>query len=76
MVTWQIPEVIIQIYLMQATKIFIFLTDVAAVAMRAAHLNDGLSRVPAITVLPKAVFAVKSAKTISLISCGIYPTHP
>lgn len=58
---------------MQKNQIFIFLTAVAVVAFRAAHLDDGPSRVPAITTLPKAVSAVKSEKTICLIICEIYP---
>lgn len=72
MITCQILEVII---LNENNQSLIFLTDVAVVAIRAAYLNDGPFRVPAITALPKAASAVKSEKTISLIFCEVYPTH-
>lgn len=72
MIICQILEVII---LNANHQILIFLTDVAVVAIRAAHLSDGPSRVPAITALPKAVSAVKPEKTICLIIRDVYPTH-
>lgn len=73
MIIWQILEAIT---FNANNQILVFLSDVAVGAIRAAYFNDGPSRVPGITVLPKAVSVVKSEKTICLIICEIYPTHP
>lgn len=68
MIIWHISEVIT----FNANKqILVFLNDVAVGAIRAAYLNDGPSRVPAITALTKAVSAVKSEQTTCLIICEI-----
>lgn len=72
MIICQILEVII---LNTNHQILIFLTDVAVVAIRAAHLSASPSKLPAITALPKAVSAVKPEKTICLIIRGVYPAH-